>query len=70
MPDEWSGLYCRHCGYEASKKVAARGRGYCLDCGRRLGSLDGQRNPYPIKRKLPAPTKAEQPAEGSASNAK
>lgn len=63
MPDEWSGLYCRHCSYEASQKLARRGRGYCLDCGRRLGSLSGGRNLYPIRRKLPAPTEAERQAE-------
>lgn len=67
--EEWSGLYCRHCGYEASKKIARRGQGYCLDCGRRLGSLSGGRNLYPIKRQhLPPPTQAEQQAEAEMLN--
>lgn len=62
MPEAWSGLYCRHCGYEASQKLARRGAGYCLDCGRRLASLSGGRNLYPIKRKQ----QAEAPAGAEA----
>jgi hypothetical protein len=47
---QWSGLMCNRCGYEASKKLARQGKGYCLDCGHRLANMNpGQKNPYPFK---------------------
>ncbi len=62
MAGEWSGLACRRCGHEVSTKIARRTRGYCDECGQRLYSLqNGQRNPWPIKRK--------QEREGSTSHA-
>lgn len=52
MSNEWSGLACRRCGHELSKKMARKAQGYCDQCGQRLYSLtNGGKNPYPVKRK-------------------